>query len=125
MDDENENRKQSPILPNKLGLWMAYRKITPKQLADRAGTTVASISRFKNHKISMRVSTAEQIAAILGCTTTELYHRNPYDGPTLEERARDALKAVIQGQKNEAATSDARDAATTPPAATKAKRPRR
>jgi transcriptional regulator with XRE-family HTH domain len=77
--------------------WREAKSLTQKQLADRIGTDVMTISRWENHRVAISTDTLAVLAEALGGDLMEpedLYHHP--DQPTPNQLLRDQPPDVIE-----------------------------
>jgi transcriptional regulator with XRE-family HTH domain len=92
-------QKIFPRRPRRVYLaeWREFKSLTQKQLADRIGTDVMTISRWENKKVAISTNTLAVLAEALGGDLMEpedLYHHP--DQPTPNQLLRDQPPDVIE-----------------------------
>jgi transcriptional regulator with XRE-family HTH domain len=88
-----------PRRPRKVFLaeWREAKSLTQKQLADRIGTDVMTISRWENGRVAISTNTLAVLAEALGGDLMEpedLYHHP--DHPTPNQLLRDQPPDVVE-----------------------------
>lgn len=69
--------KRTKYQPTYLKAWREYRNLSQQKLADRVGTTAASISRLENGHQPYFQPLMEALADALLCTVPDLISRDP------------------------------------------------
>lgn len=75
--------------------WREHRNLTQEQLADRLGTTKATISRMENGKTSYNEGYLEALSEALNSTPQDLISRHP-EQPSLDK----LLESLNPADKN-------------------------
>lgn len=65
--------------PHFIREWREHRGLTQERLADRLGTSKASLSRIETGKQPYTQDVLEAVAGALGCQAADLLMRNPLD----------------------------------------------
>ncbi|MEM1040870.1 MAG: helix-turn-helix transcriptional regulator [Pseudomonadota bacterium] len=76
--------------------WREHRNLTQEQLADRIGTTKASISRIENLARDPQLGFLEAAAEALNCTPSDILSRDP-EQPTADQ----LLQSLTEEQKKQ------------------------
>lgn len=70
---------KTPPAPTYIRQWREHRGLSLERLADRLGTTKASLSRIERGLQPYSQPTLEALAAALACEPADLLMRNPTD----------------------------------------------
>jgi len=63
--------------------WREYRKLSQERLADRLGTTGATVSRMENYQSQYNAGYLQALADALDCEPADLFH--PPDRPSVDK----------------------------------------
>lgn len=85
-------KKKGKLARNFIAQWRDFRGLSQDELADRMGTSGASVSRVESTKTPYSQDFLEVAAEVLDCTPADLISRDPRDSRTPVERAIELLQ---------------------------------
>ena len=87
-------KKKGRLNRTYLRQWREFRELSQEELADRMGTTGASVSRVESAQTPYTQDWLEAAAEALGCTAADLISRDPRDSSGPVEQAIKLLQDI-------------------------------